>query len=480
MPFIGKFSVWIDSEGERLREYNIHYDSQTKTKTCWIPSDAGKKFKIYCQDDGCRCVTAYVALLDGQKLPFCETVEPRYDSLEPVCFKGVDTPHGLAPFIFSPCIFIDEDTPNVSMCVDSEIGDIKVFVYKARVVKAKKKKKTKKKQTKENKTAGNKNSTPERTRAPGPEHANAPEPTHAPEPANTISSNMTKKPGPELLFPELLLNERKKSIGLVHGIQLADFQLKPSLFRLGEVQRPNDSTRSSMETIPMPMSVVTNPSMPIALNPVSTAGPGGSRLERQEPVFQERQGDPEESDSDDAEFLLAEGYVGYVQKLRLPRAQLPIREQIEDRSIALAMAGTGLNVENDMSTAATDPADLDPTSDPQDLPELDNTPWKVKIDELQAVLSQPDRMPVLPDPENVIDLTLDSDDVVLANAQEKMRVLQSQMAELQSVIESVAVTQKRPLTRMNDTVPNKRVKLEPKDTPINSGVVPEKEIKRED
>lgn len=63
-------------------------------------------------------------------------------------------------------------------------------------------------------------------------------------------------------------------------------------------------------------------------------------------------------------------------------------------------------------------------------------PLQVKIDELQAVLSQPDRMPVLPDPENVIDLTLDSDDgesddgkkcgaaVVLANAQEKMRVLQ--------------------------------------------------------
>lgn len=70
--------------------------------------------------------------------------------------------------------------------------------------------------------------------------------------------------------------------------------------------------------------------------------------------------------------------MGYVQKLRLPRARLPIREQIEDRSIALAMAGTGLNVENDMSTAATDPADLDPTSDPQDLPELDNTPWKVR------------------------------------------------------------------------------------------------------
>lgn len=45
---------------------------------------------------------------------------------------------------------------------------------------------------------------------------------------------------------------------------------------------------------------MTNPSMLIALNPVSTAGPGGSRLERQEPVFQERQGDPEESDSDDA------------------------------------------------------------------------------------------------------------------------------------------------------------------------------------
>lgn len=109
----------------------------------------------------------------------------------------------------------------MSMRVDSEIGDIKVFVYKARVVKAKKKKKTKKKQTKENKTAGNKNSAPERTRAPGPEHANAPEPTHAPEPANTISSNMTKKPGPELLFPELLLNERKNSIGLVHGIQYA-------------------------------------------------------------------------------------------------------------------------------------------------------------------------------------------------------------------------------------------------------------------
>lgn len=42
MPNLGIFEVCISVEGTELPEYNVTIDEQSRTVTCWIPSEVGK------------------------------------------------------------------------------------------------------------------------------------------------------------------------------------------------------------------------------------------------------------------------------------------------------------------------------------------------------------------------------------------------------------------------------------------------------
>ncbi|PPR01271.1 hypothetical protein CVT24_006034 [Panaeolus cyanescens] len=170
MPSIGKFSVWIEVEGQRLREYSITYDAKQKTKVCWIPSEAGKKFEVYFQDEGRRFTTSYQLVLDGQCLP---------------------------PFMFASCVYVDEDSPNIM--VDRNLGEIKVLVHRARrLTRTKRTKSRKAKKTKPSQGSTQPSSTS--VESPPPQEADNP-------------------PEPDITFPDLILSERGKK-GIAHGIQL--------------------------------------------------------------------------------------------------------------------------------------------------------------------------------------------------------------------------------------------------------------------
>jgi len=64
MPIIDNFSAWIEVEGKQLPEYLIQPSASGAQliRTCWIPSEAGKEFKILFKDtlgdiDTCTRIT---------------------------------------------------------------------------------------------------------------------------------------------------------------------------------------------------------------------------------------------------------------------------------------------------------------------------------------------------------------------------------------------------------------------------------------
>lgn len=61
-------SVSIQVEGSDLPEYKAEYDEETQTARCWIPSEPGQEFVIFCQQaESSRFETAARIFLDGKK-----------------------------------------------------------------------------------------------------------------------------------------------------------------------------------------------------------------------------------------------------------------------------------------------------------------------------------------------------------------------------------------------------------------------------
>ncbi|KZO90680.1 hypothetical protein CALVIDRAFT_387426 [Calocera viscosa TUFC12733] len=65
MPRLDDFEAWIEVEGARLDEYKVETDQAGKTVDCWIPSEAGKNFVVFCKDHSKLHTVECCIILDG-------------------------------------------------------------------------------------------------------------------------------------------------------------------------------------------------------------------------------------------------------------------------------------------------------------------------------------------------------------------------------------------------------------------------------
>ncbi|KIM48548.1 hypothetical protein M413DRAFT_81123 [Hebeloma cylindrosporum] len=107
MPTVDNFSVWIEVEGEQLPEYQVQSFSKRdqSIRTCWIPSEAGKEFKIFYRDSLREVDTRTRILVDG--VPCIGYVQrPKAVSASPdvIVHQGqIASATTYKPYVFSNC-----------------------------------------------------------------------------------------------------------------------------------------------------------------------------------------------------------------------------------------------------------------------------------------------------------------------------------------------------------------------------------------
>ncbi|KAG6824679.1 hypothetical protein H0H93_001731, partial [Arthromyces matolae] len=80
------FEVQVLVDGAVLPEYDVQYDEDSKTATCWIPSKAGKPFSVVAKPlkrrnhPVCNHLYADGTCLDGYALPAGTTTKATWDS----------------------------------------------------------------------------------------------------------------------------------------------------------------------------------------------------------------------------------------------------------------------------------------------------------------------------------------------------------------------------------------------------------------
>lgn len=119
------FTVWIDSEGQELEEYEIQVEDEN-TVSCYIASEVGKEFRI-CWIDGTRMNQCVVACyMDGRPVGGKPSARTQSGGIE-----GVYTAAGtVRPFKFSPVVTTDDDDIADPDNVDPDLGCIQVEIHR--------------------------------------------------------------------------------------------------------------------------------------------------------------------------------------------------------------------------------------------------------------------------------------------------------------------------------------------------------------
>ncbi|KAF9036255.1 hypothetical protein BJ165DRAFT_1507585 [Panaeolus papilionaceus] len=141
MPSKDSFSVWVEVDGVRLREYGevVRVGENGCEISCWIPSEAGKQFTICVLDEDRIFHSGCYTSIDGIPLPRSKLIfarrrlvdtPPNTPSLR---IKGFDvSPTSTKPFIFSTCELVeDEDAGERSL---SQLGQINLVIREMEVI----------------------------------------------------------------------------------------------------------------------------------------------------------------------------------------------------------------------------------------------------------------------------------------------------------------------------------------------------------
>lgn len=95
------FSAAIQVDGKDLSEYESEYDEETRTATCWIPSETDQQYSVWWKQHDDMVITSSGRIyLDGSDQKANSWVlHPGEDKR----IRGADTsPTSYRPFIFSP------------------------------------------------------------------------------------------------------------------------------------------------------------------------------------------------------------------------------------------------------------------------------------------------------------------------------------------------------------------------------------------
>ncbi|KZV61133.1 hypothetical protein PENSPDRAFT_309555 [Peniophora sp. CONT] len=126
------YSVHIESDGKELPQFQVEQTDE-RTVTCWIPSEAGKRFSAHhsttqVHDHGLKSVRLFA---DGRRLVGVGSRDETASSLE---HRAVSATSKVA-FVFSEVAFApDEDDNTATANISNDLGTIDVQIWPAMLV----------------------------------------------------------------------------------------------------------------------------------------------------------------------------------------------------------------------------------------------------------------------------------------------------------------------------------------------------------
>ncbi|TFK69681.1 hypothetical protein BDN72DRAFT_840044 [Pluteus cervinus] len=126
MLSLGKFTAWIEVNGEHLPEFGPIVSDDSETVSCWVPSEAGKEFAVCWNDSNLEYVLDGCVEVDGK---WCGSSVWRLQSRmgTPVSsrIKGVRTgPFTRRALVFSNIDLTDDDTYLQASSSAEDLGEI--------------------------------------------------------------------------------------------------------------------------------------------------------------------------------------------------------------------------------------------------------------------------------------------------------------------------------------------------------------------
>ncbi|KAI0312294.1 hypothetical protein OF83DRAFT_1146782 [Amylostereum chailletii] len=121
------FSVLISCEGKEIPQYTVRYPDEA-TVTCYIPSEAGKTFKVHVDDIICSSDKMYRVYADGRYLAGTASRAGMVSSLSEVRTSSTT----VRPFQFSQVDITSEESASATSFAQLHLGAIEVRVVHAR------------------------------------------------------------------------------------------------------------------------------------------------------------------------------------------------------------------------------------------------------------------------------------------------------------------------------------------------------------
>ncbi|KAJ7162068.1 hypothetical protein C8R46DRAFT_1193867 [Mycena filopes] len=121
-----ELSAWITVDGQGLPEYDVQISEDEKTVTCWVPSEAGKKFSVCFKASSFSHAIEGSLTLDGNS---CSSAFLRRHSWQfPAEQDGVTDGTTLKPFMFSALELTDDDSFLDSSSSHPDLGVIQLTI----------------------------------------------------------------------------------------------------------------------------------------------------------------------------------------------------------------------------------------------------------------------------------------------------------------------------------------------------------------
>ncbi|TFK57075.1 hypothetical protein OE88DRAFT_1650643 [Heliocybe sulcata] len=137
MLHVREFDAWITVDGEQLPQYSPEVNHQRNEATCWIPSQAGKKFAVHWRDNlaGRKVDMAGFLSVDGVNCGSTR-LEPARNRPAEVKKDYITTSLTTRRFlVFSDLVLTDDDDPMDDTTIDiKDIGQIILDIHEVQVV----------------------------------------------------------------------------------------------------------------------------------------------------------------------------------------------------------------------------------------------------------------------------------------------------------------------------------------------------------
>ncbi|KAI3600992.1 hypothetical protein WG66_014857 [Moniliophthora roreri] len=131
MVSINNLSSWIYIEGVEAQLYDVQIDQARNQVSCWVASEAGKKYEVEYQDDAYTNPSSWTLSIDGFKR--ASGVVRESNNMFRNYFDGVvSSATSVIPFKFATVETTDDE--NADKSDNPHIGEIKLTVYRTEKV----------------------------------------------------------------------------------------------------------------------------------------------------------------------------------------------------------------------------------------------------------------------------------------------------------------------------------------------------------